>query len=211
GLRLVLSEIDEAVETVEAGNFPDALARVADAGPFDLVLLDLTMPGMAAFEGLQAMRERAPEAPIIVLSASEKPSDVSRAIECGARGYVLKSSRPQVLLHAVPLVLSGEVYLPPVVLSRDGASGSSAAANPAADGEAAATVFAKLTPREREVLGQLVAGQSNKEIAHELAIDVGTVKAHLKALLRKLEVANRTQAATLAVRAGWGPSDGDGG
>ncbi|MFQ5785854.1 MAG: LuxR C-terminal-related transcriptional regulator [Alphaproteobacteria bacterium] len=202
GLRLILGELDDAVETVEAGNFPDAVARAEDSGPFDLVLLDLGMPGMPPFEGLAALCRRLPEVPVVVLSASERPSDVSRAIDTGARGYILKSSRPEVLCHALPLVLAGELYVPPVMLA--GREAPAVSALPGND-----DAIGKLTPRERDVLSHLVAGRSNKQIAQELAIDEGTVKAHLKALMRKLEVANRTQAAMLAVREGWVEADGD--
>jgi len=204
GLRLVLAEFDEDVEAVEAASFTDALARAGDSGPFDLALVDLAMPGMPSFEGIAALTARLPGVPVVVLSASECPEDVAGAIEAGARGYVVKSSRPRVLYHVLPLVLAGEIYVPPVVLGgeRDNDAESRAGAR------AAAGAVDRLTPRERDVLSHLAAGLSNKEIAQALAIDEGTVKAHLKALLRKLDVANRTQAAILAVRNGWMPANG---
>ncbi|MFQ5984850.1 MAG: response regulator [Alphaproteobacteria bacterium] len=200
GLRLALAEIDARAEIVEAADADSTLARARDDGPFDLVLLDLAMPGMNGFEGLSALRQALPAVPIVILSASESRDDVRRAIECGARGYVLKSSNPEVLRHALPLVLAGEVYLPPVLAGPEPAF----AAKEQAVGRSAAPAdpIAKLTPREREVLDGLVKGRSNKEIAQELALDEGTVKVHLKAVLRKLEVSNRTQAAVVAVRSG---------
>lgn len=204
GLRLVLAEFDEDVEAVEAASFTDALARVEDSGPFDLALIDLTMPGMPSFEGIAALTARLPGVPVVVLSASERPDDVAGAIEAGARGYVVKSSRPRVLYHVLPLVLAGEIYVPPVVL---GGERDIVAERRTGDRDAAGMVD-RLTPRERDVLGHLAAGLSNKEIAQALDIDEGTVKAHLKALLRKLDVANRTQAAILAVRNGWVPANG---
>ena len=203
GLRLVLAELDDAIEAVEAGSFPDALARAEDSAPFELVLLDLSLPGMAPFDGLRALGRRLPEASIVVLSTSQDRDDICRAVACGARGYVLKSSRPEALLHILTLALAGEVYVPALAL-RDAPSPRPV------DGASrgAAGALAKLTPRERDVLAELVEGQSNKEIAHQLAIDEGTVKVHLKAVLRKLEVANRTQAAVAAVRSGWPPAGG---
>lgn len=205
GLRLVLAEYDETVEAVEAASFTDALARAEDSGPFDLALVDLSMPGMPSFEGVAALTARLADAAVVVLSASERADDVARAIEAGARGYVVKSAQPQVLYHVLPLVLAGEVYVPPVVLEGDGDGGHTASR----DGECGnAAAIERLTPRERDVLGHLVAGLSNKEIAQALDIDEGTVKAHLKALLRKLDVANRTQAAILAVRHGWSAAGG---
>lgn len=203
GLHSVLAELDDAVEEIEAGSFPDALARAGDSAPFDLVLLDLAMPGMAPFDGLRALGERLPGAPIVVLSASANRGEVSRAISCGARGYVLKSSRPEALLHILTLALAGEVYVPAVALRREAAPQPIAGAS-----VGAARPLARLTPRERDVLTELVKGESNKEIAHELAIDEGTVKVHIKAVLRKFDVANRTQAAIFAVRSGWPPAGG---
>ncbi len=211
GLRLVLAEFDENVEAVEAANFTDALARAGDSGPFDLALVDLTMPGMPSFEGIAALTARLPGVPVVVLSASERPDDVAGAIEAGARGYVVKSARPRVLYHALPLILAGEIYVPPVVLNgerENGAEDRAAAAARAEAVRAEAGLIERLTPRERDVLGHLAAGLSNKEIAQALDIDEGTVKAHIKALLRKLDVANRTQAAILAVRNGWVSADG---
>ncbi len=208
GLRLVLAEFDEDVEAVEAASFTDALARAGDSGPFDLALIDLTMPGMPSFEGIAALTARLPGVPVVVLSASERPDDVAGAIEAGARGYVVKSSRPRVLYHALPLILAGEIYVPPVVLNGERENGAESRADNRAEERAAAGAVERLTPRERDVLGHLAAGLSNKEIAQALDIDEGTVKAHLKALLRKLDVANRTQAAILAVRNGWVPAGG---
>ncbi len=196
GLRSVLADLDNGLETVEASSFRTAFTRASDSGPFDLALIGLAMADVPPFEGLRALRRRLPGVPIVVISTSEKPADVARAIACGARGYVLRSSRAEALYHVLLLVLGVEVYVPPVVLARNGWL---PAAAPWVNGDA----LAKLTPREREVLRWLVEGCSNKEIAQELAIGEGTVKVHLKAVLRKLDVANRTQAAMLAVRQGW--------
>ncbi len=134
------------------------------------------------------------EAAVKLLSASEDPAHVARALAQGARGYVLKSARAEVLQHVLSLILAGEIYVPPMVMARR-------------FGGDEAEAFGKLTPREREVLARVVDGLSNKAIAQALSIGEGTVKVHLKAVLRKLDVANRTQAATLAVRLGWSPAD----
>ena len=197
GLRHVVAEVATTPQISEAGRFDEALARSRDSGPFDLILLGLTLPGLPGFDGIGALARSSPHAAIVVLSASEDPADVARALACGARGYVLKSSRAEILQHVLSLVLAGEIYVPPMVMAR-----GAAAAGPNGDGNG---LLDKLTPREREVLGWLVGGLSNKAIAQELAIGEGTVKVHLKAVLRKLDVANRTQAATLAVRLGWPP------
>ncbi len=196
GLRSVLSDLDGAVETVETGSFRMAFTRAGDSGPFHLAIIGLDMADAPPFKGLRSLRRRLPGVPIVVISTSEEPADVSRAIACGARGYVLRSSRAEALYHVLLLVLAGEIYVPPVVLA---GNGWLPAAAPRDNGDA----LAKLTPRERDVLGWLTEGCSNKEIAQELAIGEGTVKVHLKAVMRKLDVANRTQAALLAVRQGW--------
>ena len=195
GLRHVVAEVATTPQISEAGRFDEALARVQDSGPFDLILLGLTLPGLPGFDGIGILARSSPHAAIVVLSASEDPADVARALACGARGYVLKSSRAEILHHVLSLVLAGEMYVPPMVMA-------GGAAGPNGDGNG---LLDKLTPREREVLGWLVGGLSNKAIALELAIGEGTVQVHLKAVLRKLDVANRTQAATLAVRLGWPP------
>ncbi len=197
GLRHVVAEVATTPQISEAGDFDEALARVRESGPFDLILLGLTLPGLPGFDGIGTLARSSPQAAIVVLSASENPADVARALACGARGYVLKSSRAEVLHHVLSLVLVGEIYVPPIVMAL-----GAAAAGPGGHGNG---LLDKLTPRERDVLGWLVDGLSNKAIAQELAIGEGTVKVHLKAVLRKLDVANRTQAATLAVRLGWPP------
>ncbi len=195
GLLHVVGELDDDPQIFEADSYQEALVRARKSAPFDLILLGLAMPDgtmYGAFRGVAALREICPEASILVLSASEDPAHVARALAQGARGYVLKSARAEVLQHVLSLIMAGEIYVPPIVLARR-------------IGGDEAEAFGKLTPREREVLERLVEGLSNKAIAQALSIGEGTVKVHLKAVLRKLEVANRTQAATLALRSGWPP------
>ena len=203
GLLHVVGEVVDDPQIYEAVSYQEALRRARNNAPFDLILLGLTMPDgtmYGAFRGVAALGEICPEASIVVLSASEDPSDVDRALAQGARGYVLKSARAEVLHHVLSLVLAGEIYVPPIVMAqRFGQTPEKASA------------FGKLTPRERQVLELLVDGLSNKAIAQALSIGEGTVKVHLKAVLRKLNVANRTQAATLALRLGlshhsWPPA-----
>ncbi len=197
GLLHVVGGVDDNPQIYEADSYREALDRARENGPFDLILLGLAMADGAlhgAYEGVAALGEICPEASIVVLSNAEDPSHVERALTRGARGYVLKSARAEVLHHVLSLVMAGEIYVPPMVMARRPGG---------VRGEAA---FAKLTPRERDVLERLVHGLSNKAIAQALSIGEGTVKVHLKAVLRKLHVANRTQAATLALRLGWPPA-----
>lgn len=192
----MVGEVDDDPQIYQADSYQEALARARENGPFDLVLLGLAMPDgtmYGNFGGVAALHAVCPEAAILVLSESEDPSDVDRALAQGARGYVLKSARAEVLQHVLSLIMAGEVYVPPIVMARR-------LRDPGAQ------AFGNLTPRERDVLDRLVEGFSNKAIAQALSIGEGTVKVHLKAVLRKLHVANRTQAATLALRLGWPPA-----
>lgn len=199
GLRQALADAAGGLVMVEAASFDAALARAADSGPFDVALVCLALPGLDPAGGLATLCRRLGETPVVAIATSEDPADVGRVVARGARGYILKSARAEVLYHAVLLVLAGEIYVPPIVLARRRALAGNGDYGP----------LGKLTPREREVLERLVDGLTNKEIAQALAIGEGTVKVHLKAVLRKLEVANRTQAATLAMRLGW-PAAGGG-
>ena len=198
GLLHVVGEVVSDPQIYEAESFQEALVRARRSGPFDLILLGLTMPDgtmYGAFRGVAALGKICPRASIVILSTSEDPGDVERALAQGARGYVLKSSRAEVLHHVLSLVIAGEIYVPPIVMARRFGGDETSA-------------FGRLTPRERQVLARLIDGLSNKAIAQALSIGEGTVKVHLKAVLRKLHVANRTQAATLALRLGWPPAGG---
>lgn len=115
----------------------------------------------------------------------------------GARGNIRKTERPVAVIHALRLLISGEIYVPPAVLNQVGVAPGDATPE-----DSDASAIRRLTPRQREIVDQLVAGRSNKQIAKELSSNEGTVKVHLKAVLRKLGVANRTQAAMMAVRSG---------
>jgi DNA-binding NarL/FixJ family response regulator len=161
---------------------------------------------MEQLKGLQALRQRLPGVPLVILSANANPDEIVRAIEHGARGYILKSASDESFRHAVSLVLSGEIYLPSEAFldrqqrwvgTRAGIGVQFAADNP----------LNSLTERQRDVLTQLMGGQSNKEIARNLGLLESTVKAHVKIILGKLEATNRTQAAMIAAELGWPPPE----
>lgn len=190
GLVHTLRELDPAAEIVEADSASAVHAALAGGPGFDLALLDLFMPGVEGFDLFAAVCDRFPELPVVVLSASEEPAHVRKAIDCGASGYVPKSSGRDVMLSALRLVLAGGLYLPPATL----AGGDDAAAVPAP----AQQLLGSLTPRQREVLRLLGAGLSNKEIARRLGLSENTVKIHVTAILRSLQVSNRTAAVVLA-------------
>ena len=198
GLRHVVAEVDATPKICEAESLESALKQARKYTNIDLALVSLSLPGAAGLDDIGALVRSLGHAPLVAMAVSEDPADVGRALAHGARGYVLKSSRAEVLQHVLSLVLAGEIYVPPIVMAQETIATD--------NGDNA---FHKLTPREGDVLDRLVHGLSNKAIAQELAIGEGTVKVHLKAVLRKLDVANRTQAATLALRLGW-PGGGAG-
>lgn len=206
GMHLLLAKLYPDVEVLEAGDADSALEAATAALQLDLVLCDLAMPGMEQLKGLHALRQRLPDVPVVILSAISNPEDIVRAIEQGARGYVLKSASDDTFRHALSLVLSGEIYLPSeAFLDRQQRwIGSRAAQNAEF---AAGNPLSSLTERQRDVLTLMMTGQSNKEIARNLGLLESTVKAHVKIILSKLDAANRTQAAMIAAELGWPPPE----
>lgn len=193
GVRLVLeSLVDGPLDVVEASDYIQALAAIRADGSIDIGLVDLNMPGMDGFSGIEALKRASPNLHLVVVSASEQPSDVRRALDSGAHGYITKSSPSAAMLEAIRLVLSGETFISPGLDVPDGLAG-------AGDAEA---VRSALTPRQRDVLAMLRQGKSNKEIARDLDLAEITVKLHVTAILRALGVENRTQAAIMAAKIG---------
>jgi DNA-binding NarL/FixJ family response regulator len=185
GLRDALAALP--AEVVEAADAASALARV-DAEPgIELVLLDLSLPGADGWSAFRALRARHPSVPVLIVSASDDPADMRRALDSGAAGFVPKSASLEVLRSALRLVLAGGVYVPVAAL-----------AAPAGEAPAAARRRARaggLTPRQLEVLVLLSRGLTNREIAGALGIAEGTVKTHVRTLFEVLDVSNRTEAA----------------
>jgi DNA-binding NarL/FixJ family response regulator len=197
GLKFLLRSLDDALEVDEAGNCAQAL-ELAAAGRYELVLLDLKMPGVAGLDALAALREALPEAPLVVLSGEDNPGVVRAAIERGAMGFIPKSSTPDVLIHALRLVLARGVYLPPMVLDAAARAPVSAASGTSAD----QAVLPGLTPRQMAILHFVIQGKPNKIIARELNISEGTVKSHLSSVLHALGTRNRTEAVYAAAKLG---------
>lgn len=195
GLRFLLRDLDAALEITEAGDCAQAMALGAQ--PFDVVLLDLHMPGVAGLAALEAMRQAFEASRIVVLSGEEDPRQIRRAIDAGAVGFIPKSATPEVLLGALRLVLADGIYLPTVALR--GVDEPLAAASSAMTGD---RLRESLSERQVDVLQKAVQGKANKVIARELGISEGTVKAHLSAAFRALGVHNRTEAVYAAARSG---------
>jgi two-component system, NarL family, nitrate/nitrite response regulator NarL len=195
GLVALLQQFEQGADVLQASDTAEGL-RLAEAHPdLDAVFLDLNMPDRNGMEVIPAFTKRCPQLPVIVLSSSEDPSDVRLALKSGAFGYVPKSASPRNILSALRLVLSGEIYVPPLMLDM----------TPVADqGSTAVTsqVGGRLTERQTEVLRYLCRGLSNKEISRTLDLSEKTTKSHVTAIFKVLGVVNRTQAAAAARRVG---------
>lgn len=197
GLRHVLDQLGGTLTIVEASDFTQAVAVVESEKDIDIVLLDLAMPGVPWNEGLQRLKELLPETvPVVVLSASDDRRHVLQAVNLGASGFIPKTSSSRVMLSALKLVLSGGVYLPPALLEQGGSQSDGYGSM------ASEHAVSFLTPRQREVLTLLGQGKSNKEIARVLQLAEGTVKLHVTAILKALNVNNRTRAVVAASQLG---------
>lgn len=196
GLCRLLTQLDDQASFVEAGTFDDVLALARDGQDFDLVLLDLQMPGFPGFSGVQEICEAQAGTPVVIVSASEAQADVRAALDAGASGYIPKSSSVKIMLSALNLIFSGGIYVPPAAILGDGPGvGGHGAASAGGGGAGAGNAGApSLTQRQRDVLRCLREGKSNKQIAYELGLSEGTVKIHVTAVMRSLGVRNRTQA-----------------
>lgn len=201
GLIPFLERIEPGARVIEASSFPEALAVVRGTKDLALVVLDLYMPGMDGLKGLTAMRQEFPDLPIVILSGSTLPGDAYHAIEHGADGYVPKTMRGQTIIGALRLVLSGERYIPPFLFEHRDTLGHAPELGPR-PALGPASPVARLTPRERDILDMIVDGAPNKVIARALTLQEVTVKAHLRNMFRKLGVANRTEAARIAMVSG---------
>lgn len=201
GISLALEELYDDVKILQAANAEEA-KRIAHETPnLDLILLDLMMPGLNGINDLKGYVESLPKGiPVVIVSGSRQRSTIRAAIESGARGYILKSSNGEILKHVLPLVLSGELYVPAQAVASEDTGPEGSEGMPFDDGGDFNPDFKSLTPRETQVLKLLTLGYSNKEIARALGMLEGTVKVHVKSIMKKLGVNNRTQAAIAANR-----------
>lgn len=185
GLRNLVT-LDPGMHVVAEAADGQETVRLATSLKPDIALVDLRMPGMDGVEALAAIRERAPEVRTVVLTTFSGDEDVYRAFRAGAKAYLLKDASRDELLSCIRAVHDGRSWVSSV----------------AVEGLAAHIESSPLTPRERDVLRLVVAGQGNKEISARLRIAEGTVKAHVNRILHKLGVATRTEAVTAALRRG---------
>jgi DNA-binding NarL/FixJ family response regulator len=187
-LREAISGMYPQAEIAEAGLFEEISALV-EAAETDLVLLDLTMPGVRGFSGLMYLRAQYPAVPVVIVSANDHPKVIRRCIGFGASGFIPKTLSVEDMRGAVAVVLAGGVWTPSDVdLQGDDES----------ETRELVTRLATLTPQQARVLMMLSDGLLNKQIAYELTVSEATVKAHVSAILQKLGVDSRTQAVILA-------------
>jgi DNA-binding NarL/FixJ family response regulator len=186
GLVALLSATDDLEVVGSVGDGLEAIAMFPALRP-DVTLMDLRMPKLSGVEALRKIRHEFPQARVIVLTTFDGDEDIFRALEAGARGYLLKGMPLEELVAAIHLVHQGRSSIPPEV----------------AEKLAMRLGGQSLTARELAVLERIVAGRANKEIALDLKISEATVKSHVNSLLGKLGVADRTHAATVALQRGF--------
>lgn len=197
GLRPFLQELGEDVEISEAATLDEALDQAA-AGPLGLALLDLKMPGMDGLRGMEAFHARFAAVPTVILTGHINRDDVMAAVRAGASGYIPKTISGTALVNALRLVLSGEKYLPSFMLTDTAEEPTVVSGAPSKP-----TPLDTLSPREREILGLLIEGRTNKDIARRLDLQEITIKIHLRNVYRKIGAVNRAQAVRIALSSGW--------
>ena len=199
GIAAVLAN-QESLEVVgEAVDGLEAIEKTKKIVP-DVVLMDLNMPRCSGLEAIQALQTEMPQVNVLVLTVSDKEADLFAAVKFGARGYILKNTEPEELIHAIFQIAQGGVIVSPLMATKlltefkDLSAGVEREPIPGTDTD--------LSPREGEVLQLVAQGAPNKKIADSLFISENTVKTHLRNIMEKLHLANRSQAAAYAVRRG---------
>lgn len=187
-ISALLTKEDPDMDVTQACDFSEALAAVRAGPAFDVIILDLRMPGMNGLSGAQKMREVAPASGLLIMSGSANSNDVRAALKLGARGFVPKTLAGRSLSNAIRLVAAGDSYVPAELLT--------------ANDNTANGVAVRLTDREAEVLAQLRLGNSNKDIARALSIAETTVKLHIRSLSDKFAARNRTDIVVRAIETG---------
>ncbi|HCJ29529.1 MAG TPA: DNA-binding response regulator [Pseudomonas sp.] len=189
--------LGDGVRLSEAASIAELEAQLTRTSDWDLVLLDLNMPGAYGFSGLVLLRGQYPQLPVVMISAQEDAAVVARSREFGASGFIPKSSSLETIQEAVRVVLDGDVWWPANIQD---------VAHVSPEAKAASEGLASLTPQQFRVLTMVCDGLLNKQIAYELSVSEATIKAHVTAIFRKLGVRTRTQAALLLQQMGSIPN-----
>jgi DNA-binding NarL/FixJ family response regulator len=193
-LKFYLEELDSSVAVNMAENVDVALEFASNAEKLDLIILDYKLPGTVGLAGFEALTAAVPDIPIVFLSGNMHRDDVLLAISAGAAGVIPKDLSAEAMINALRLVLSGEKYLPAIVLPDHDENG-------AASGRVDEGPLSGLTLRQREVMELLMQGLPNKKIAESLGVEEVTVKLHLSKIFKKLGANNRTDAARIGMGA----------
>ncbi len=201
GIIDVLSEQKNLKVVGQAIDGLEAIQKAAATLP-DVILMDLNMPHCSGLEAIQAIRTRLPRVSILVLTVSDRESDLFAAMKFGARGYILKNTDPEELVGAISHIARGGVIISPLMATKLLSEFQEQDIHIA---DTAAEVDAVLSPREIEVLKLVARGDTNRDIAYSLFISENTVKTHLSNIMEKLHLANRSQAAAYAVKRGLVP------
>lgn len=187
-LRQIVDDHFPGAEVLECGNFDEVVKALHNDRQIDLVLLDLTMPAVQGFSGLIYLRSQYPEIPVAVVSAREEANVIRRCLNFGASAFIPKSLDPAQMASAIAQVIEGEVWYPEGIAPEEQNDEISDLAER----------MSSLTPQQMRVLMMLGQGLLNKQIAYELSVSEATVKAHVSAILQKLNVDSRTQAVIAA-------------
>ena len=190
-LREAVGGLFERGDILEAGAFDDVAKLLDNSGDVDLILLDLSIPGVRGFSGLMYLRAQYPSVPVVVVSANDDPSVIRRCMDFGASGFIPKTLDIDGMRKSIAAVLKGGVWTPPDI-----------DLNAGTDAESAELMgrLSTLTPQQVRVLMMLSEGLLNKQIAYDLSVSEATVKAHVSAILQKLGVESRTQAVIAAAK-----------
>ena len=180
-------------EVLEAGSLDELTERLETAGEIDLILLDLSMPGVHGVSGLLYLRAQHPEVPVVIVSASDDAPTIRQCLDCGASGFIPKSQPVERIREAIRRIIDGEIWLPPDV---------DLTSAPVGENAELVSRVSTLTPQQVRVLMMLGEGLLNKQIAFKLGVSEATIKAHVSAILQKLGVDSRTQAVIAINRIG---------
>jgi DNA-binding NarL/FixJ family response regulator len=194
-LRQAVSAVVASAAIDEVGSFEELTELLEQDAEIDLILLDLSMPGISGFSGLIYLRAQYPAIPVVIVSASDDVGTIRRSLDFGASGFIPKRFGVDTLRDAILKVMDGDVWIPPDV-------DLSSAADP--EMTRLRDRLVTLTPQQVRVLMMLSEGLLNKQIAYELGVSEATIKAHVSAILQKLGVESRTQAVIAAAKIAGG-------
>ena len=202
GIAAVLANQENLEIVGEATDGLEAIEKAEETAP-DVILMDLNMPRCSGLEATQALQTKMPQVNILVLTVSDNEADLFAAMRFGATGYILKNTEPEELVQAIFHVVQGGAIISPLMASK--LLTEFKGLETRAEMESAQEAIANLSPREVEVLQLVSQGATNKEIADSLFISENTAKTHLRNIMEKLHLANRSQAAAYAVKKGLVP------